>query len=262
MLPTRARVPLLAKTNPSSNDADTLTLWVYDAIGRDPWDGSGVAAEDVAPLLQANRGRPVHMRINSPGGDVFDARAIVTALRAHDAPVTAQIDGIAASAASYIATAASDLRIADGAFLMIHRAWSFAFGNAEDLIELAALLEKVDGTIADDYARKSGMTRDEAFALMSAETWFTADEAIAAKLADGKVEGVDVEASTTWDVAAFTNAPAELRATVERVRARLVASGNANVDFVSELIGRAFTENDAQSFDYSRARAIAASLNV
>src|SRR5690606_23555112 len=106
---------------------DTATVWLYDVIGADAWGGISASqfVQDVARI----QAPVIHLRINSPGGDVFDARAMVTALREHPARIVAHIDGLAASAASYIALAADDVQMSDGAFLMIHNAWGIVLGN-------------------------------------------------------------------------------------------------------------------------------------
>lgn len=148
----------------------------------------------------------IHLRINSPGGDVFDARAIATAITQHKSNVVAHVDGLAASAASYIAIAADEVEMAPGSFLMIHKAWTFAFGNSEDLLSTAALLEKIDGSLAADYAKKTGKSNAQIEEWMSAETWFTAEEAVAEGFA-GKVSEDDEAVDNTWDLSVFAHAP-------------------------------------------------------
>ena len=89
--------------------------------------------------------------------------------------------------------------------LMIHNAWTLAMGDKSTMLDTAALLDKIDGTIADDYAKKAGVTKDQAAEWMNAETWFTADEAVASKLAD-RVVGEKVKAQA-WNLSAYNNAP-------------------------------------------------------
>src|SRR5699024_9441941 len=108
---------------------NAATIYVYDVIGG---FFGGVDAEDFAREVAALDVDTIHLRINSPGGDVFDARAMQTALRGHRAHVIAHIDGLAASAASGIAMAADEIEIAEGGFLMIHNAWTLAMGNQAD----------------------------------------------------------------------------------------------------------------------------------
>ena len=168
--------------------------------------------------LAAIKAAKIHLRINSPGGDVFEARAIATAIREHPAEIIAHVDGLAASAASFVALAGDRVQISRGAMFMIHNAWVFALGNAEELRKLAELLEKVDGDLTADYVRETGESQDQVEAWMEAETWFTAEEAIEHGFADaiaGDEEDQDQDQdeetaaarATSWDLAAYANAP-------------------------------------------------------
>lgn len=189
-------------------EAGETTIYIYDAIVADEetayWWG-GVAAETLVPEIRAIKGGDVHLRINSPGGDVFAAQAICQAIRETGARVIAHIDGYAASAATVIATAADEVEISDGGFYMIHNAWTWAMGNANDLTATATLLSKIDGSLAAQYAKKSGMAVDEVRAAMDAETWYTADEAVAAGLVDRVAVGKKIDAA--WDMSAYARAP-------------------------------------------------------
>lgn len=187
---------------------EETTLYIYDAIVSDDmtaeWCG-GVSAQSLVPQIRAIKGGTLHMRINSPGGDVFAAQAIVAAIRDTGAKVIAHVDGFAASAATVIATAADEIEISDGALYMIHCAWTMAYGNATDIRETANLLEKCDGVIASQYAKKTGKTVEEMMALMSAETWFTSAEAVAAGLIDRITDAP--KAKNKWDLSAYAKAP-------------------------------------------------------
>lgn len=186
---------------------DAATIWLYDVIGADAWGGVDAArfAQDVAAV----QAPVIHLRINSPGGDVFDARAMATALRAHPARVVAHIDGLAASAASYVALAADEVAISEGAFLMIHNAWGVVLGNRHDLLEMALTLEKIDASIAADYQRKSGQDLATVQGWMDAETWFTAQQALEAGLVDRIASGASQSATTQqrWNLSAYPDAP-------------------------------------------------------
>lgn len=194
------------QANEKEGDA---TLWLYDVIGADAWGGVDAArfVQDVATISAP----VIHLRINSPGGDVFDARAMSTALRAHPARIVAHIDGLAASAASYVALAADEVEISDGAFLMIHNAWGVVLGNRHDLLEMALTLEKIDASIAADYQRKSGQDPATVQRWMDAETWFTAQEALAVGLVDRVAEpgtaSTEAAAQQRWNLSAYADAP-------------------------------------------------------
>lgn len=200
------------KPAPVRAAAEDDRLYVYDVIGGD-WYG-GVSAIDFIADLKAIEADTVHLHINSPGGDVFEARAMCQAIKSSGKKVIAHVDGLAASAASYLALAADEVEIADGAFFMIHNAWTLAYGNRHDFRQSADVLEKIDGSIAADYAGKTGADLDKVHAWMDAETWFTADEAITEGFADRKAEGKSTKASNSaWNLAAYEHAPAALMAT-------------------------------------------------
>jgi ATP-dependent Clp protease protease subunit len=189
---------------------DEATIYLYDVIVSDALTAEywgGVAPEPFAKQLAAIDAKVIHLRINSPGGDVFAARAMMQALAEHPARIIAHIDGYAASAATVLAMAADEIEIAQGAFFMIHNSWTVAFGNADDLLSTAALLEKVDGTIADSYAKRTGKPMDDIRAWMDAETWFTAQEAVDNGFADRVAEEAP-HAKAGWNVSAYDKAPA------------------------------------------------------
>lgn len=149
------------------------TIFLYDEIGY--W---GIDAAEFADELSKVTAKTIHLRINSPGGDVFDARAMITAIRAHHARVIAHIDGLAASAASFLALACEEVEIAEGAMIMIHRPWGWSSGTADELRASAAVLDQVEGSMLDDYERKTGKPREELAAMLAAETWLTAEESL------------------------------------------------------------------------------------
>ena len=112
----------------------------------------------------------------------------------------------AASAASFLMLAADEIEISDGAFVMIHNPMTIAMGGAQDMRKAAELLDKVRDSIVNDYAKRTGMTADALMAMMDAETWMDADEAISNGFADRKVDGVKPKAR--FDLSAFAHAPA------------------------------------------------------
>lgn len=186
-------------------------VYVYDVI--DAWWGASAAA--LIEALAAAGDRHVHLHINSPGGDVFEARAMGAAIVAHAGKVTSHIDGLAASAATYLALAANEVRMTDGGLFMVHNSWTLAWGNKDELRATADLLEKVDGSIAADYARKTKKPTDQVVAWMNDETWFTAAEAKDAGFVDAidaNTKRDDGEASAQasaarWDLSAYAKAP-------------------------------------------------------
>lgn len=182
---------------------------IYDEIGAYGVSAKGFLAE----LGALPEGTPVDLRLNSPGGSVFDAVAIHNALKRHAGPVTVWIDGIAASAASYIAMAGDEIVMPENAFLMIHDPAGLVMGTAEDMRSMAEALDKVKGSLVSGYAAKSGRTPDEVSALMAAETWFDASDAVAQGFADRLIDPVRIAAN--FDIGRFRNAPPLLVEAVE-----------------------------------------------
>lgn len=178
-------------------DTDAVEIYLYDAIVEDEltaeWWG-GIAPQSFVRQLRDITAGTIHLRINSPGGSVFAARAIEAALREHKARVVVHIDGLAASAASFIAMAGDEIVIAKGAMIMIHKGWTYAYGNADDLGKTVALLNKVDGTLVQTYADRTGQSAEQLTEWMAAETWFTAEESIEHGFADS-IAGDDDEAT-------------------------------------------------------------------
>lgn len=188
-------------------DSDEAEIFLYDAIVSDEleaeWWG-GVAPESFVKELRNITAKTIHLRINSPGGSVFAARAMEQALRDHSAKIVVHIDGLAASAATFIAMAGDEIIMSKGALFMIHNAWTGLWGNAEDLRKEADLLDKIDGTLADTYSERTGKDKEAIAAWMTAETWFTADEAVEHGFADRVAE---TEAKASWNLSAYANAP-------------------------------------------------------
>lgn len=181
------------------------TVWIYDFIGFDPWSGTGISAEAFAKEIAAITAPTIRVRMNSPGGSVFDGRAIHAALKAHKSKIVVSIEGVAASAATFIAMAADRVEMAGGSLFMIHNAWTIAAGNADDFLQAAALLEKIDGTMVADYVAKTGATDEQVRSWMNAETWFTAEEAKAAGFIDS-ITATEANASA-WDLSGYEKAP-------------------------------------------------------
>ena len=185
--------------------SDNSTITMLDIIGDDGM-GGGVSAKRIAAALRTISNRDVTVQINSPGGDMFEGIAIYNLLRAHPARITVDVLGIAASAASVIAMAGDNIRMAPSSFLMLHNAWGVVIGNRHDMAEAATLFERFDGALADIYAARSGMARSEIATLLDAETFLTAEEAVAAGLADiiaGETDAAsDVSAQVRPDILA------------------------------------------------------------
>lgn len=158
---------------------------IYDEIGI--W---GVSAQAFASEIKELDAETLQVYVNSPGGDAYDGIAIMNALRRHSARVEITVDGLAASAASIICMAGDRVVMNRGAEIMVHETWSMAMGSSAELRKAADQLDKLSTSYADAYAARAGGTRDEWREAMRAETWYSAEEAVEAKLAD---EWVDAE---------------------------------------------------------------------
>lgn len=203
-------------------DAEDATLYLYDYIVDSDLEAEfwgGVSPRMFSEMLNGITAKTVHLRVNSPGGSVFAARAMEQAIRekvANGTAIHVHVDGLAASAASFLILPATSIEMAPGAMLMIHNAWAWGAGNAQELTKLAELLTKIDGTLVDSYAARSGQAKDAISEKMAAESWFTAQEAVDFGLADTVAEDAmkkDGEkkaqalAAPAWDLEAFAHAP-------------------------------------------------------
>jgi ATP-dependent protease ClpP protease subunit len=191
--------------------AEGNTIFVYDVIVASEADAEwfgGVAADTFAKTLSGMEG-DVELRINSPGGDVFGAKAMAQAIREYPGQVTAHVDGVAASAATFLTAVADKTIMAPGSMQMIHKAWTIAIGNADDFTSVADLLEKIDGTIVEAYAdaaERRGAEPADFAKMMESETWLTPQEAIDLGLADEQA-AEKPKAKLKWDLSAYEHAP-------------------------------------------------------
>lgn len=214
-----------------------IEVSIYDVI--DPWFGVSAAAFKAA--IAGAGDAPLTVRINSPGGDVFDGRAIANLIAQHPGPTHCIVDGLAASSASTVAVAGNKLSMSAGSMLMVHNAWVMAMDNAAGLRATADVLDKVDAQIATSYAAKAKCSVEDALAWMAAETWFTAEEAVAAGLAD---EALAAEAKMkNFNLAAFDRAP---QALIDRIAAS-IAQPEPPVDFAAM---RAAAERRLRLYDH------------
>ncbi|HHV69300.1 MAG TPA: Clp protease ClpP [Ochrobactrum intermedium] len=215
-------------------DGDT-TISMFDVIGEDGWSGGGVTANRISAALRSIGNRDVIVRINSPGGDMFEGIAIYNLLRAHPAKVTVEVLGWAASAASIIAMAGDDIRMGLGSFMMVHNAWGLVIGNRHDLREAASLFDGFDAALADIYEARTGMDRVSIERLMDAETFMTAAQAVEYGFADAVDDGV---AASSGD-AKSTDRRLMARRQTEAALAKAGFTRTMRSEMLSELIGSA-----------------------
>lgn len=143
-----------------TNAAEVATIHIYEHIGED-WYGEGVSAADVVSFLNANKSKPVEVFINSGGGLVYDGLVIHNALASHPQNVTVTVEGLAYSAASFIAVAGDRMRMFRASDFGIHCAMSGAIGNKREMRAVAEWLETIDEHLVDIYEAKSGQSREQ-----------------------------------------------------------------------------------------------------
>lgn len=184
-------------------------ILIYDEIGSDWWDGSGVNAQKFAEQLKAiPPDREIIVGINSPGGNVWDGLAIYQQLKARRAKVVTRIDGIALSIASVIALAGREVRMPKAALFMVHDPSTIAVGNSREMRKVAETLDKHRDAIAATYEEKTRKDRDELNTAMAEETWFTGDEAKAYGFVDVVTD--DAPVANSFDLSSFRRVPEAL----------------------------------------------------
>lgn len=185
-------------------EADIL---IYEEVGEG-WFGGVTAKQFVDDLKAVGSVDTINLRINSPGGDVFDGLAIYRRLVEHKARIVTHIDGLAASIASIIAMAGDEIRMSESGQFMIHDAWGFAIGNSAEMRSVADRLEMTTTSLRDVYVARTKNDPDKVKDWMAKETWFTASEAVANGFADSVVDNFRV-AAAAYDLNRFKfrNAP-------------------------------------------------------
>lgn len=232
-------------------------LLLYGDISDSSWFGDEVTPKQFKADLDAlGDVAELDIYINSGGGDVFAGFAIYNMLKRHAAKKTVYVDGLAASIASVIAMAGDKIIMPENAMLMIHNAWTIAMGNKAKLRKIADEMDKIDGSLAGIYTARTGKPEADIVALLDAETWFTAQEAVDAGLADeieakkrlaASVDGSFLNLNgQKFDLSRYKNAP-QLRATVESVEVVYGAPCSGKSTYVRENMG----ENDVV-YDYDR----------
>jgi ATP-dependent protease ClpP protease subunit len=191
-------------------EAGVTRIDVFDDIGEGSWFSEGLTAKDFAAQLAGVKG-PLDVHINSYGGDVGQGIAIGNNIRAYKGFKRTVVDGMAASIASVIAQAGDERVVEPGAMTFVHDAWGGCTGNAADMAKTAADLNKHSDNLAEIYASRAGGTKQHWRDVMQAETWYTAEEAVANGLAD-KVGTGQAALPPGMDLAAFTAIPGRIAA--------------------------------------------------
>ena len=201
--------------SPRASVHEPAVLQIFDQIGEDWFGGSGISAKAFSDALQSVGPGPLVVEINSPGGNVWDGLAIYNMLRGRQAPVTTRVVGIAASIASIIALAGDSIEMAEASLFMIHDPSGMVAGTSDDMRKMANALDQHAEILAGIYTKRTGKTSAQIRAAMTAETWFTAQEAIQFGLADKTTEQLAMAAC--WHPRAVTKtAPETVRSNLRR----------------------------------------------
>jgi len=186
-----------AKKDTEKKSAD---ITVYGVISNEKWSDSDVTPYDVKRAIdEVGDVENINIYINSPGGDAFAGVAIANILKRTKSHTTAYVDGWAASAGSVILQGADERVVYPGSIVMIHKAWTIAIGDANDLMDAASTLETVDASLKDIYMERVIVEEKDVVDMMAAETWMTADEAVKMGFADKKEDGKSLSAENSGD---------------------------------------------------------------
>ena len=233
------------------NRDDKAEIWIYEAIGEDYFDGSGITAKVFQKELSAIKTSQIDLHINSPGGLVFDGITIHNLIKQHPANVTTYIDGLAASIASVIALAGNKVIMAENALFMIHKASGVVFGNSDDMRDFADKLDKVNGSIATTYITKTGKEDEEINNMMKAETWLTAKDALEFGFIDEISGEADMSACIKFvpvmQKSRFQHIP-EIMAKKEkpdaRILERILRDGGCSEKMAKSILAGGFKDGD------------------
>lgn len=211
---------------------DEAEVLIFDAIGPSFWEETVTAKQFVKDLKAVGSNRKLNVRINSPGGSVFDGTAIYNALKAHAGDVVVNIEGIALSMASVVAMAGNTVQMADNALMMVHNPQGVVYGEAKDMRKFADLMDKSKSNLIKAYAGKTGKSDEEISALMDAETWMTADEAFELGFVDAVTEGGQLVAA--FDLRAISASGVKVPKHVEAKLAALFTTSCKEPDMAEQ----------------------------
>lgn len=196
-------------THTITNRGDTTEILIYDVIGESMF--GGISANELVSDLNDVQSPTINLRINCPGGSVFEGFALFEALKRHPARVEVNIDSLAASFGSLLAMVGDVIRVAEYSDWMMHEAWGVMAGDAAEHRRYADLLQAKSDHSAEIYARRSGKPLEEIKEMLAAETWLHGQDIVDAGFAD-EVVAADAIAAAWFDPSMFRNTPADLAA--------------------------------------------------
>lgn len=213
----------LTVRNKSESESDIV---IYAGIGQDFWgDGSMISAKQVSDELKKipDTVKTLNIRLNSPGGDVFEGVAIYNRLKQHKAKKVVYIDGLAASIASIIALAGDEVIMGEGSLMMIHLPWTFSYGNRTELDNMINRLMDAEEQMLSIYSKKSTVSRNEIRAMLEAETWLDSDETIELGFAHKKSDESLAIAASAFKSPWITKRPEKFVSQTDVVQEKLTA---------------------------------------
>ncbi|MFW2831751.1 head maturation protease, ClpP-related [Sphingomonas sp. ID0503] len=211
-----------------------MEILCYGVIG-DPLDKCDAAT--VCTAIRNATG-PLSIRINSPGGFVMEGLAIVEAIRSYPDKVTIYVDGLAASMASVIAMVGAECIMAESSLMMVHKPWDASIGNADDLRRDAAKLDRIEAQLIGIYAKRTGLPEGELVAMLAAETWMTADEALAAGFATSISPALKLAAMADVSACGFRHIPDQLKEPTMTDTAQAVATERTRISTITGLCNK------------------------
>ena len=236
----------------ASTDGKTADIFIYGEITKWAWEELGeVSSITFKKELDAlgDDVETINLYINSPGGSVFEGLAIGNMLKRHKARVIAHVDALAASIASVIAMFADEVRMASNSLMMIHNAWTWASGNAEQLRKAADDIERINESVIQSYLDKAGdkLNNDTLKSLLDAETWLSAEEAFNYGLCDAIDDFNEVAACVDEKlIKNYKNVPQQLlqpkpstpvmSAEEKALREKIIADSKANLTYLNTFL--------------------------
>ena len=184
--------------NIQNKAGETADVYIFEEIGM-----YGVTAQDFISEIKDLKDKPINLRINSLGGDVFNGMAIYNVIKKRESKTTVYVEGIAASIATIIALGADEVIMSENSLFMIHNAWGGTMGNSKDMRKSADTLDKISNELTEIYVKKTGLAYNRVTEMMDEETWLSAEEAYDLGFVDTISDAIKVAAK--YDVSKFKN---------------------------------------------------------